>query len=139
MKKHVTRRVISRHAKDRSTMQNAIRSLFLWGKIQLPTNRAKEVQRQVDKLLTRAKTDSVTNLRLLTSKLSSVVTAKSLLVFAGVASKKRSSGFTKVIKVGQRRGDGTQVASLELVDFEIPKKLSKVKEVKKVAEKKQHA
>jgi large subunit ribosomal protein L17 len=112
-------------------MQNVIRSVFLWGKIQLPTARAKEIKRQVDKLMSLASTDSVTTLRLLTSKIGSVITAKSIMKFAAVASKKRATGFTRVVKIGQRRGDGTEIASLELVDYEAPKKLAKVEKDKK--------
>jgi len=37
----------------------------------------------------------------------------------------RPGGYTRVVKLGQRRGDGADVAILELVDFQLGKESSK--------------
>ena len=120
MKKRINRRVISRHGQDKSTMQNIIRSLIMHGSVSLSLARAKNVQRHAEKLISAGKTDSVVALRLLSSKIGSNITARKIITYAQQAAKKRGSGFTKIVKVGERRGDATLVAKLMLVDFEKP-------------------
>lgn len=135
MKKNVNRRVISRHGKDKSTMQNIIRSLVMHGAVSLSLARAKDIQRHVEKLVSLGTTDSVTTLRLLSGKIGSNITARKIIMYAQDASKKRKSGFTRILKVGERRGDATVVAKLMLVDFVKPviKTLAKNKTEKPVS------
>ena len=80
--------------------------------------KAKAIQAKVDKLVTRAKKDSVTNRRLVHSFLQKPSNVKKLFQKIVPATAKRISGFTKITKLAPRRGDAALMVKLEWVDNE---------------------
>ena len=80
--------------------------------------KAKAVQAKVDKLVTRAKKDSVANRRLVHSFLQKSLNVKKLFQKIVPATAKRTSGFTKITKLASRRGDAALMVKLEWVDSE---------------------
>lgn len=80
--------------------------------------KAKDLRRVVEKLITRAKVDSVANRRLTASELgnSSAATVKKLFTVLGPRYAKRPGGYTRVLKAGFRYGDAAPMAIIELVD-----------------------
>lgn len=80
--------------------------------------KAKDLRRVVEKLITRAKEDSVANRRLTASELgnSSAATVKKLFTVLGPRYAKRPGGYTRVLKAGFRYGDAAPMAIIELVD-----------------------
>jgi len=81
--------------------------------------KAKAIQAKVDKLVTRAKKDSVTNRRLVHSFLQKPINVKKLFQKIVPATAKRTSGFTKIIKLAPRRGDAALMVKLEWADDDI--------------------
>lgn len=80
--------------------------------------KAKDLRGVVEKLITRAKVDSVANRRLTASELgnNSEKTVKKLFTVLGPRYAKRPGGYTRVLKAGFRYGDAAPMAIIELVD-----------------------
>ncbi|MBR6838422.1 MAG: 50S ribosomal protein L17 [Alphaproteobacteria bacterium] len=91
--------------------------------------KAKDLRRVVEKLITRAKVDSVANRRLIASELGNGAdkTVKKLFAVLGVRYAKRPGGYTRVLKAGFRYGDAAPMAIIELVDRDVNAKKSVVK------------
>ena len=90
-------------------------AVFTRDKIKTTVPRAKEARRWVAKFVALARTGTVASKRKLYAyvKDRAIVKAnceKSLQRFEG-----RTSGFTRIVRVGKRRGDGVELASFELV------------------------
>ena len=118
-----------RHMKAGRTFNrdtNARKALFiglaknLIEKEQIKTTlpKAKDLRSVVEKLITRAKVDSVANRRLTASELgnSSAATVKKLFDVLGKRYATRNGGYTRVLKAGFRYGDAAPMAIIELVD-----------------------
>lgn len=80
--------------------------------------KAKDLRSVVEKLITRAKTDTVANRRLIASELGngSEATVKKLFTVLGPRYANRNGGYTRVLKAGFRYGDAAPMAIIELVD-----------------------
>lgn len=118
-----------RHAKAGRTFNrdtNARKALFrglaknLIEKEQIKTTlpKAKDLRSVVEKLITRAKNDTVANRRLTASELgnNSEKTVKKLFEVLGPRYANRAGGYTRVLKAGFRYGDAAPMAIIELVD-----------------------
>ena len=83
--------------------------------------KAKDLRRVVEKLITRAKVDSVANRRLTASELgnSSAATVKKLFDVLGKRYANRPGGYTRVLKAGFRYWDAAPMAIIELVDRDV--------------------
>ena len=80
--------------------------------------KAKDLRSVVEKMITRAKVDSVANRRLIASELGNgcEATVKKLFTVLGPRYAKRNGGYTRVLKAGFRYGDAAPMAIIELVD-----------------------
>ena len=80
--------------------------------------KAKDLRGVVEKLITRAKVDTVANRRLTASELGngSEKTVKKLFAVLGPRYAKRPGGYTRVLKAGFRYGDAAPMAIIELID-----------------------
>jgi large subunit ribosomal protein L17 len=120
-----------------------VTSLFRYGRIRTTKAKALEIRRSAEKLITRAKVDSVHNRRLVSSRLFDEGIVAKLFTDIALRMKDRPGGYTRVLKLGARAGDAAEVVILELVDFKLDiegtsdKKAKKeAKAEKKVADKK---
>ena len=133
-----------RHRKQRSklsmqtarrdaTVRNMIKSLILHQRIKMTLGRAKVVRRLAEHVIHIAKEDTVFARR----RVYDILTDRDLVMklFKEVAplSKNRVGGYTRILTIGTRRGDGAQMAFLELTDKKVIEKLSKKKKGKEPA------
>ena len=83
--------------------------------------KAKDLRSVVEKMITRAKVDSVANRRLIASELGNGAdaTVKKLFTVLGPRYAKRNGGYTRVLKAGFRYGDAAPMAIIELVDRDV--------------------
>lgn len=91
-------------------------SLILHEKIVTTSAKAKAVKPMVEKLVTRAKTNSIHSRRLLIKELASENTARKMLEVIGPKFKERPGGYTKIVKLGSRTGDQAPLVSLMFVE-----------------------
>ena len=102
-------------AHRKSMMRNLVTDLLREGRIQTTDMRAKEARREAEKLITLAKTDNLHNRRQALAYVFDETVVKSL--FEDIAPKyaERNGGYTRILKLGPRRGDAAEVVFLELV------------------------
>ena len=77
--------------------------------------RAKEMRRETEKLVTVAKKGGLANRRLLISRLNSIEVAD-LLMDKVAPQIKRDSGYLKIERAENRKGDNTEMATISFVD-----------------------
>lgn len=110
---------LGRTASHRSAMlANMAISLIMHKRITTTLAKAKALKKYVEPLITRCKDDSTNSRRVVFSYLQNKEALKEL--FGVVAPKvgDRPGGYTRVIKLGSRRGDAADIAFIELVDFD---------------------
>lgn len=122
-------------ARRNATMINMASSLLVHQRIETILARAKEVRKLVEKLITMAKEDTVASRRRVYQILNDRDLVAKLFKEIVPLCKDRTSGYTRIIRLGFRRGDGAQMAILELTDKKIaekklPKNKKKAKEEK---------
>ncbi len=98
----------------RALMRSLARSLVLEGRIKTTEAKAKEVRPMVEKLLTRAKNDTLANRRTLIATLGDAPTAAKLIKTAENYSG-RNGGYLRIVKMGPRKGDASPMAVIEFV------------------------
>ena len=110
---------LGRTASHRSAMlANMAISLIMHKRITTTLAKAKALKKYVEPLITRAKDDSTNSRRVVFRYLQNKEALKELY---GVVAEKiadRPGGYTRVIKLGSRLGDGADMAFIELVDFD---------------------
>ena len=110
---------LSRTADHRKAMlANMAISLIMHKRITTTLAKAKALKVYVEPLITRCKDDSTNSRRVVFRYLQNKEALKELF---GVVSEKvgdRPGGYTRIIKLGSRQGDGADMAFIELVDFD---------------------
>ena len=114
----------------KALLANMATSLILHKRIQTTVAKAKALQVYIEPLITKCKDDSTHSRRIVFSYLKNKEAVTEL--FRTVAPKiaERPGGYTRVLKLGFRQGDGADMALIELVDFNeaalaAPKKAAK--------------
>lgn len=108
---------LSRNSSHRKAMfKNMAVSLFKNEIIKTTLVKAKELRRVAEPLITISKSDSVANRRLAFSRLRDDVAVGKLFTILGPRYKSRPGGYLRIIKCGNRPGDNSPVAYVELVD-----------------------
>ena len=110
---------LGRTASHRNSMlANMAVSLIMHKRITTTLAKAKALKMYVEPLITRCKDDSTNSRRVVFSYLQNKYALKEL--FSVVAEKvgDRPGGYTRVIKLGTRKGDAASIAFIELVDFD---------------------
>ena len=109
---------LSRKTPHRKAMlRNLASSLIENHRIQTTVTRAKELRRFVEPLITRAKEDTHHNRKQVFSSLQNKHAVSELFEEIGPICADRPGGYTRVIKAGFRKGDGAEMAVIELVDY----------------------
>ncbi len=121
-----TQRKLGRRTDHRtSLLRNQVRSLFDHGRITTTLTRAKETRREAEKLITLAKRGDLAAKRRISSYLfDDDKASRKLIEEIAPTFKDRQGGYTRILKLGPRRGDSSEMAILELVGYE-PKKPEK--------------
>lgn len=130
-KKHLNRDTDHRKA----LLRNLSKSLITFGSVETTLAKAKFVQPYVEKLVTKAKRGpDFTNINRVNAKLRSHEALKILFEDIAMRFSERNGGYTRVVKLGFRKGDRAPMARIEWV--ESPKKTKDKKATTKKASKK---
>ena len=109
-------RKLGRRTDHRTAMlRNLVQSVLENGSIKTTVTRAKEAQRMTDKMITLAKKGDLHSRRQAEAFIYKDEVVKKLFDEIGPEYKDRNGGYTRVLKLGPRRGDATEMAILELV------------------------
>ena len=104
-------------------------NLILKRRIRTTIAKAKAARRLADRMVTLAKRNTLASRRAAVSRLHRKELVKNLFENIGPAFKDRAGGYTRVVRLGQRIGDGAEVAILEWVNY-VPQPKAKKKEKK---------
>jgi large subunit ribosomal protein L17 len=115
--------------------RNMVTSLFRYERIRTTKAKALEIRRSAEKLITRAKVDTVHNRRIASSHLFDEGIVVKLFTNIAVRMKERPGGYTRILKLGERPGDAAEIVILELVDFKLETDVGADKKAKKEAKK----
>jgi large subunit ribosomal protein L17 len=98
-------------------LSNMASSLILHKRINTTMAKAKALRGYVEPLITKTKADSTHQRRVVFSYLQNKEAVKEL--FGDVAAKvaNRNGGYTRILKLGRRLGDGAEMVMMELVDY----------------------
>jgi large subunit ribosomal protein L17 len=86
--------------------------------------KAKAIKPLVDKMITLAKRDTLHTRRQAAAFLETPAAVKKLFDKLGTRFGQRSGGYTRVVRLGWRKGDGAEQAIIELVGSELVKRAS---------------
>ena len=110
-------RTFGRNSSRRKALFQALAiSLIEHEGIKTTLPKAKELRSFIEPLITLAKEDSVSNRRLAFSKIRNKAAVGKLFSDLGPRFKDRPGGYSRIIKIGFRKGDAAPIAFIELVD-----------------------
>ena len=107
-------------AHRKATMQNMAASLIEHELIQTTVPKAKELRRELEPLITRAKEDSVHNRRIAFARLRNRDAVQKLFLDLGKRFGQRPGGYLRIMRCGFRAGDNAPMAYVELVQRAAP-------------------
>ncbi len=114
----------------KAALRNIAKSLLKYQRIRISLARAKEARRLVEHLITLSKEDTLNSRRRAFDILTDRDIVGKLFKETAALFKNRTSGYTRIIPLGFRRGDGAQLCFLELTEKKIIEKLPKKKKTK---------
>lgn len=115
----------------RAMFSNMMASFFKNGRIKTTSAKAKELRRLSEKVITRAKENTLHNKRIILSKIKNRDIVAKLFDEIAPVYKDVNGGYTRMYKIGRRAGDGAELSLLELVGAEQAPKKSKSRGNKK--------
>lgn len=119
MRHKVSGRRLGRTTSHRkSMMQSMSASLIEHEIIQTTVSKAKELRRELEPLITRAKEDSLHNRRITFDRIRNRDAVQKLFLELGPRFKQRPGGYLRIMRCGYRAGDAAPMAYVELVDRE---------------------
>jgi large subunit ribosomal protein L17 len=117
-------------AHRRATLRNLVTNLVEKERIQTTLLRAKAARPLAERLITLGKRDSLHARRQAASFLQTPNATKKLFADLAPRFADRPGGYTRIIRVGWRIGDGAELAILEFIGSELKKKDKKQKKQK---------
>ena len=109
-------RKLGRPTDHRRAMLRAMVTFLLEkGKIETTVTRAKEVRSLTEKMITVAKTDNLHSKRQVLSFVTKEDVVKKLFGEIAPKYRERGGGYTRIVRIGPRRGDAAEMAIIELV------------------------
>lgn len=115
MRKLKKGRKLHREKNQRKALMKALMTALISnGKIKTTEAKAKEIRPKIEKMVTRARVKSVSNIREISKVFAEDISKK---LFDEVAPKyqKRAGGYTRITKLGVRKSDGSKMAQIEFV------------------------
>jgi large subunit ribosomal protein L17 len=127
----------------RSLFRGLVTSVIEHERIITTVPKAKAVRPLVDKMITLAKEDTLHARRQAAAMLETPATVKKLFDKLGTRFGQRNGGYTRIVRLGPRKGDGAEQAILELVGSELVKRAAerakrKEEKLKAMKEGKEH-
>ena len=116
-------------------LRGLVTYLFENGKVETTVTRAKEVRALAEKMITLAKKNTLASYRQVLGFITKESVAHDLFNIIAPKYADKNGGYTRIYKLGPRRGDAAEMALLELIPVEDkkeekPKKAAKKEEVK---------
>ena len=109
-------RKLGRSTDHRKAMLRAMVTFLMEnGKIETTVTRAKEVRSMAEKMITIAKAGDLHSKRKVYSYITKETVAKKVMDEIAPKYADRNGGYTRIVKIGPRRGDAAEMAIIELI------------------------
>lgn len=116
MRHRKNKKILSRHTSARKALvRDLVTSLVTYEKIETTIARAKVTRPAVEKLVTLARRSDLAARRALIAYFTTEQPVKKLLEVLGPRFKDRTGGYTRITKLGARKGDAADLAMIEFV------------------------
>ena len=116
MRHRIKKTTLGRKKEPRELMlRNLASSVLIYERVKTTKAKAKAVRPLVEKLITVAKKGKLENRRKLIAVLPQKMAVKKAMEVLGNRYKDRDGGYTRIIKLDSRQGDGAEMAQIELV------------------------
>jgi len=122
-------------AHERQILANLAQSLFEHGRITTTVTKAKRLRPYAERLVTFAKRGDLASRRKVLGLLSDKGVVHALFTEIGPGFAERDGGYTRITKIGPRKGDNAPMAVIELVEFGAPAKKAVKAEAEKATKK----
>ncbi|MFC0600513.1 50S ribosomal protein L17 [Streptomyces palmae] len=109
-------------AHERLLLANLAKALFEHGRITTTEAKARRLRPVAERLITKAKKGDIHNRRLVLQTITDKGIVHTLFTEIAPRYAERPGGYTRITKIGNRRGDNAPMAVIELVEGEIAKK-----------------
>ena len=117
MRHRKANRRLRRTSEQRLALLRSLASALIeHGAIETTEAKAKELRPFVEKLITKARSGTLHDRRLAGRHVQTRATADKLFQEIGPKLAKRPGGYTRILKIGHRLGDGAEMARIELVE-----------------------
>lgn len=137
MKHRVAGKKLARSRSHRKALfRNLLSALILHGEIKTTESKAKATRRLFDRLVSKGKSGTLHARRIVAAFLNNKKAVNKLVDEIAPKFKDRPGGFTRMIRLGRRRGDDAMMVKLELVEKPETEKKPVEKKVKKKEKKK---
>jgi large subunit ribosomal protein L17 len=120
-------------AHRKALLKSMTKALFKYERIRTTSAKAKEARRLAEKLITRARVDSVHNRRIVGRTVDDGQLLAKLFTDIGPRYVQRAGGYTRILKLGKRFGDASEMVILELLDRKERERKRKKKEAQEAA------
>jgi large subunit ribosomal protein L17 len=118
MRHGVRGRKLTRTASHKKAlMRNMVTSLLKHKRIKTTLAKAKELRSYVEPIITKARKGDLHNQKLIMQFIKDKEVVKELLSEIVASIGDRQGGYTRIVRLGNRRGDGADAAMIELVDY----------------------
>lgn len=117
MRHHNSKRKFGRTKNQRNALVNSLAlNLIVREKIKTTEPKAKELRPFIEKIVTHAKKNNLSSMKLVVSKLSNrKKEVKKLFDVIAPRYADKKGGYTRIIKMGVRKSDGAKMAVIEFV------------------------
>ncbi len=122
-------------AQRKALLRNLVTSFLEKERIITTLAKAKATRPVAEKMITLAKKNTLHTRRLAMRYVYKKDVVKKLFDDIGPRFIERSGGYTRIVKIGPRAGDGAEMAIIELIGTEFKKKEKKKKDIKEKAKK----
>lgn len=122
MRHQVKGKKLSRNSAQRKALfKSLINALVIHGEVKTTESKAKAIRGLVDKLITKGKRGTFQARRLIGAFLQNKMAVNKIVDELSPTFKNRPGGFTKIVRLGPRRGDDAMMVKLELMEKPKPK------------------
>lgn len=116
----ITKKFGRKTAHRKALLVSLVTNLILQGSIKITTAKAKETRKDAEKIVTLARKGTLAARRIAASRLQSPDALQKLFDSVVPSMDGRKGGYTRIVKLGQRRSDGSEMCLLQWVELAAP-------------------
>lgn len=116
----ITKKFGRKTAHRKALLTSLVTNLIIQGSIKTTTAKAKETRKDAEKIVTLARKGTLAARRIAASRLQSPDALQKLFDVVVPSMEGRKGGYTRILKLGQRLGDGSEMCLLQWVELPAP-------------------